>query len=169
MAARPFASRASYARFLRMQYRFHLDLAAVYESPELAGLIPDLSGRNRMSSVTADLNDMGVALPDAEPNGLRAPLEWPAGLGWLYVAEGSKLGAAILFKLAADLGLDERFGARHLVGFPEGRARHWREFTGVLDNVSLSSLQEEQMIAGARMAFDCARAHAELELHAGSR
>jgi protein TonB len=60
-------------------------------------------------------------------------------MGWLYVAEGSNLGAAFLLKEAVKLNLSGSFGARHLAGAPEGRGLHWRTFTAALD----SSQQQE--------------------------
>jgi heme oxygenase (biliverdin-IX-beta and delta-forming) len=161
MAAQPFASREHYARFLRVQYHFLRDVDVLYSSPLTSGVFADLSERNRLDGVEADLRDLQVEIPAADAQNV--VVEWPAALGWLYVAEGSKLGAAILFKLAANLGLDANFGARHLAGHPDGRARHWRSFTAALDAVSLSAVQEEQVIAGASAAFARVREHVERE------
>jgi heme oxygenase len=85
-------------------------------------------------------------------------------LGWLYVSEGSKLGAAILYKLAGKIGLDAQFGARHLAGHPDGRARHWRDFTAVLDTAPLDAGGEQRVTAGARAAF--MRMHGHVEAYA---
>ncbi len=63
-------------------------------------------------------------------------------MGWLYVVEGSNLGAAFLLKDAAKLGLGEEFGARHLAGAPEGRGLHWRTFTAALDEIELTEEEE---------------------------
>ena len=52
------------------------------------------------------------------------------------------------------LGLGPTFGARHLAGHAEGRARHWRSFTAAIDAVVLSPDEEERAGAGAREAFD---------------
>ncbi|MNP83126.1 Heme oxygenase [compost metagenome] len=63
-------------------------------------------------------------------------------LGWIFVSEGSKLGAAFLIKRAVGLGLSETFGARHL-GEPEGgRAHGWKSFVKTLDELELSAEQE---------------------------
>lgn len=80
-------------------------------------------------------------------------------MGWLYVVEGSKLGAAILYKLAGKLGLDENCGARHLAGHPDGRARHWRAFTAALDGLLLDEAAEQRVTAGAVAAFACMNSH----------
>ncbi|WP_369979586.1 biliverdin-producing heme oxygenase [Xanthomonas bundabergensis] len=172
MAAQPFASRANYARFVQVQYCFHCDMESVYRNPVLASVIPELAQRRRLPQLLADLADLGVAVPATPP----APA--PDGryyekqvnaLGWLYVAEGSNLGAAILAKLAARLGLHEQFGARHLAGHPDGRARHWRQFTAALDSVPLDPAHEQAVVAAACAAFDRVYAHVDTYLADGAR
>ncbi|MEN3811532.1 biliverdin-producing heme oxygenase, partial [Chromobacterium piscinae] len=66
---------------------------------------------------------------------------------------------AILYKLAGKLGLDENFGARHLAGHPDGRARHWRAFTSALDGLALDGDAEARVTAGAVAAFACMNGH----------
>ncbi|WAC61253.1 biliverdin-producing heme oxygenase [Brevundimonas sp. SL130] len=160
MKAEPFASRESYADFLRVQQLFHRDIAALYGAPELATKIPDLADRRRYEQVCADLADLGAA-PAPEGERLRfepdAPLDAPTALGWLYVAEGSNLGAAFLLKAAAGLGLSAEFGARHLAASPEGRANHWRSFTAALDALDLTVDEEARVMAGASAAFSRVR------------
>lgn len=160
MAAQPFASRDNYGRFLQVQYRFHTDMEGYFLSPVLGSVVPDLVERRRLDQIRADLADLGVPVPDVDALvGEYGKLA--DGLGWLYVAEGSNLGAAILLKHAAKLELDEGFGARHLAGHPDGRARHWREFTTVLDRVVFTADQERAVIEAARQAFDRVRGHVE--------
>ncbi|MBM7329458.1 biliverdin-producing heme oxygenase, partial [Agrobacterium sp. S2] len=89
------------------------------------------------------------------------PFDLPEAMGWLYVVEGSNLGAAFLLKDAAKLGLDEEFGARHLAGAPEGRGLHWRTFTAALDEISLTVEEEERVVAGAEEAFRAVHAYAQ--------
>ncbi|KAB8062725.1 biliverdin-producing heme oxygenase [Janthinobacterium violaceinigrum] len=162
MASAPFSSRASYARFLQAQYAFLRDVDALYDNAQLAALLPDLEQRRRYASIAADLHDLDTALPaDAATPPFDAQLDLATALGWLYVSEGSKLGAAILYKLAGKIGLDEHHGARHLAGHPDGRARHWREFTSVLDTATLDSAGEARMIDGARAAFLLMHGHVE--------
>lgn len=161
MAARPFASRENYGRFLQVQYRFHCDMEDYFLSPVLAELVPELADRQRLPQIRADLADLGLPPPEADTAGDRYDGQVAAGLGWLYVAEGSNLGAAVLLKQAARLGLDEQFGARHLAGHPDGRARHWREFTAVLDRIALAPEQELAVIEAASTAFDRVRGHVE--------
>ena len=159
MARQPFASRDNYVRFLDAQYRFLRDADALYDNPELAKLFPDLAERRRYVSIAADMGDLGRALPKLADAPIGRQLDVATAMGWLYVVEGSKLGAAILYKLAGKLGLDENFGARHLAGHPDGRARHWRAFTAALDGLSLDGESEARVTAGAVAAFARMNAH----------
>ncbi|MFN7110472.1 MAG: biliverdin-producing heme oxygenase [Brevundimonas sp.] len=160
MKAEPFASRDAYADFLRVQQLFHRDIAALYDAPALANKIPDLADRRRYQQVCADLADLGAAPAqedDHPPFAPGEPVDAPTALGWLYVAEGSNLGAAFLLKAAAGLGLSAEFGARHLAASPEGRANHWRSFTAALDALDLTVDEEARVMAGASAAFSRVR------------
>ncbi|MCP3370682.1 biliverdin-producing heme oxygenase [Bradyrhizobium cajani] len=155
MAQNPFANRERYGRFVTVQREFHRDIDGLYLSHALGRLLPGLSSRRRLGLIEQDLSDLGIV-----PASLRDRPEFdgkgadvPTAIGWLYVAEGSNLGAAFLLKAAGRLGLSESFGARHLAAAPEGRAAHWRTFTMALDAVDLSDPEEERAVAGARAAF----------------
>jgi heme oxygenase len=164
MAGRPFADRERYGRFLDVQYRFHRDIDGLYQRPELAERLPDLDGRRRLAQIAADRADLGLPpLADLPPPAFTAESEpdLATALGWLYVAEGSNLGAAFLFKAAAKLGLDETQGARHLAGHPDGRAAHWRQFTAALDAAKLDADGEARAIAGAEAAFSQVQAYVD--------
>ena len=162
MASAPFDNQQNYARFLQAQYAFLRDVDALYDHAGLAALLPDLEQRRRYASIAADLRDLDTALPaDSATPPFDAKLDLATALGWLYVSEGSKLGAAVLYKLAGKIGLDEHFGARHLAGHPDGRARHWRDFTAVLDSAPLDMEGEARLIDGARAAFVRMHGHVE--------
>jgi heme oxygenase len=158
MAGDPFADRDRYGLFLTVQQPFHRDIDALYDDPRLIALLPGLGERRRLGQIEQDLTDLGLPIPTpTAPPRLEGEADLPTALGWLYVAEGSNLGAAFLFKLALKLGLSENFGARHLAGHPDGRANHWRQFTAALDAVDLSPEQEVAVAAGAEAAFDRVR------------
>jgi heme oxygenase len=163
MAGDIFADRANFARFLRVQFRFHRDIDALYANAALDALLPDLAERRRLPQVTRDLRDLEQSLPGPVPARLAPDLPLASALGWLYVAEGSNLGGTILYKMAARLGLDADFGARHLAAHPDGAARHWRAFTAALDGVVLSDAEEQQVIDAADAAFRSVHDHVELE------
>lgn len=160
MAAEPFASRERYGLFLEVQHCFHADVSPLYHSPELGSLLPDLASRCRLDALRRDITDLaGSAPPILTPRA--GPLGVPAALGWLYVAEGSNLGAAFLLKEAEKLDLSEKFGARHLAGHPDGRGLHWRTFVAAFNGLTLSEADEADAAEGARAAFQ--RVHALVE------
>lgn len=164
MAGNPFASRDRFARFLRVQYRFHRDLDALYAHPLLAARLPDLGERRRLLKIANDLGALGQAPPAPAPARLRKDTPLPTALGWLYVAEGSNVGGTVLYKIAVDkLGLDRHHGASHLAAHPDGAARHWREFTAALDTVPLSTQQEDEVVHAAEDAFRTVHAYVREE------
>ena len=156
MRREPFASHERYGRFLSLQHAFHRDIDALYDDAGLQAVLPDLKVRRRLPLIVRDLADLGVLPPD---HGLEpvfadgAPADLATALGWLYVAEGSNLGAAFLLKEAGKIGLSERFGACHLGAAPEGRGLHWRTFTATLDALPLTVDEEPRVVAGAEAAF----------------
>lgn len=154
MESGAFDSKGNYGKFAQMQHAFHRDIDALYENASLDALLPDLQGRRRFGQIGQDLADLGIEpLPFAEAPKFGTEADIPTALGWLYVAEGSNLGAAFLIKAAEKLGLSETFGARHLSGHPEGRGKQWRSFTAALDSLDLSDEENERVIAGAEAAF----------------
>lgn len=154
MAGRPFESRERYGWFVAVQHGFHRDIDALYSNTVLDRLLADLAGRRRLGLIEQDLADLGVAAPALDATlTFRTDVDIPTALGWLYVAEGSNLGAAFLLKEATRLGLSESFGARHLAAAPEGRGLHWKTFTAALDALSLDAADEQRVIAGAKAAF----------------
>jgi heme oxygenase len=158
MAHKPFESRTRYGLFVKVQHRFHREIDALYASPVLDKLLPDLLGRRRFDLIEQDLADLGIAAPSIDALPVFASstdADLPTALGWLYVAEGSNLGAAFLLKEAKKLGLSETFGARHLAAAPEGRGLHWKSFIEALDSVRLTGPEDERVISGGRAAFAC--------------
>ncbi|MBK5003442.1 biliverdin-producing heme oxygenase [Pseudomonas sp. S32] len=148
----PFDSRESFARFVVAQYLFQAELQPLYNDPDLVAIVPDLAQRCRAQQALLDLADLGTQAPAA----LRGPLQAPSlgeAMGWIFVSEGSKLGAAFLIKRAAALGLSDSFGARHL-GEPQGgRAEGWKQFTRILDGLDLTAEEDAAAERGAVAAF----------------
>lgn len=152
MAGAPFQDRARYGLFVQVQYHFHNDIDALYQQPALNALLPGLQELRRLPLIAQDLQDLGITQP-AGQDAAAAGADLPTALGWLYVSEGSNLGAAFLLKEAIKLDLSETHGARHLAGSPEGRGLAWRRFTSALDSAALSPEEEQRVIAGANAAF----------------
>lgn len=156
MEASSFDCLEGYGRFAGVQWTFHRDIDVLYDDAALIALLPGLPERRRMALIAGDLADLGLATPPAEtppafPQGQAADVA--TALGWLYVAEGSNLGAALLRKEAAKLGLSDSHGARHLAPSGGGPAAHWRVFTAALDAAVLTPEEEDRAAAGARAAF----------------
>ncbi|MGN6549391.1 MAG: biliverdin-producing heme oxygenase [Pararhizobium sp.] len=152
LALRPFESRVRYVRFLLTQHAFFVTIEPLYRDPRASRVLAEGVAGSRLAKAEGDLHDLGVVAPRAAPPPL-SDVPFPDLVGWLYVAEGSKLGAAFLLKEAEKLGLGKGFGARHLGPHPEGRGLEWRRFVGRLDAAALSPREEEHAIAAAAAAF----------------
>lgn len=152
-ACDPFSSRERFARFVLAQYLFQSELQALYQDADLGRIFPGLAQRCRAEQARLDLADLNTEVPSPVAGAIGQP-SLAHALGWLFVSEGSKLGAAFLIKRVAALGLDEHTGARHL-GEPEGgRAEGWKRFTRTLDALTLSEAEEHEAEAGAIAAFE---------------
>ena len=155
MSEKPFENRENYGRFVIAQYLFQRDIESLYDEPRLLTMIPDLPSRPRLAAAAADLQDLGITIPEEAGAPAADTLGLGAGLGWLYVSEGSKLGAAFLFKEAGQkLGLSETLGARNLAAPEGGRGAAWKRFVHVLDNNTLTDDEKEHVVDGARDAFE---------------
>lgn len=144
-----FSSLNGYRMFLLSQYIFHRDIMKIYEDETLLGLLPDLKSRNRLACIEADMHDLDLPTPPAS-SGDVIPFNPSVAVGWLYVAEGSKLGANILSRMSLALGLTESFGARHLAPAPEGRGQSWKVFKTAIDG---AELDRSMCVAAAEEAF----------------
>ena len=148
----PFETQANFARFVVAQYLFQSELVSLYNDAELTAIVPDLPARCRAEAAKADLADLDAEIPTAVAGALKNPSK-AASLGWLFVSEGSKLGAAFLIKRAVGLGLSDTFGARHLGEPAGGRAEGWKRFTRTLDGLEFSAEEEADVEKGAINAF----------------
>jgi len=144
----PFETQANFARFVVAQYLFQSELVALYNDAELIKIVPDLAERCRAEAAKRDLSDLDTEVPAPVAGAVKNPSKAEA-LGWLFVSEGSKLGAAFLIKRAVGLGLSETFGARHLGEPAGGRAEGWKSFTRTLDALEFSAEEEAAVEKGA--------------------
>jgi heme oxygenase len=149
----PFETQANFARFVVAQYLFQSELVSLYNDAELTVIVPDLPARCRAEAAKADLADLDTEVPAPVAGAVKNPTKAEA-LGWLFVSEGSKLGAAFLIKRAVGLGLSETFGARHLGEPAGGRAEGWKRFVKTLDGLALSAQEEAELDKGAIDAFN---------------
>jgi heme oxygenase len=149
----PFETQANFARFVVAQYLFQSELVSLYNDAELTAIVPDLPARCRADAAKADLADLDTDVPAPVAGALKNPTKAQA-LGWIFVSEGSKLGAAFLIKRAVGLGLSETFGARHLGEPAGGRAEGWKSFVKTLDGLEFSAQEEAEVEKGAVDAFN---------------
>lgn len=147
-----FESKENYAQFTLSQYYFQKDVENLYLDPKVQQLIPDLDVRGRSEAALQDLKDLGI-----EPQQQIIATEtvgFPESLGWIYVSEGSTLGAAFLFKEAqAKFGFNAEFAARNLAAYPEGRAVVWKRFKQTLDEANFTEQEKNDVIKGALSGF----------------
>ncbi len=150
--AKVFLSKEKYAQFTLSQYYFQREIEHLFEKEGVAGLIPDLDIRGRSKQALADLNDLGIQPNEQQLQSENVQL--PEALGWIYVSEGSTLGATFLFKEAQKhLGFSETFAARNLAAYPEGRAKVWKRFVQALDETGFDQTQQDRVVQGALDAF----------------
>lgn len=148
MAHGLFSNADKYKSFVKLQYLFHRDANALYNHAQLLEIIPDLTARNRFTHVCQDMQDLGLPFPEDV-----SPVDTPdasTAAGWLYVAEGSKLGANFLTKLVEKIGFTDTFGARHLAADPGGRGASWNAFKSAIDHAGFDPVLAT---TGARAAF----------------
>lgn len=162
-AAAAFDSVEAYGRFVQMQWAFHAEIAPLYADADLQAVLPGLAGRQRLALVADDLADLDLApVVEPDPRFAVSRIDMAEALGWLYVAEGSNMGAALLRKAVARLGLSDEHGGRHLAPAADGPAAQWRVFTAALDAAELDSAGEGRAVQGARAAFSRVERLAEL-------
>ena len=107
ISAKPSRTRDHYIRLLTVQYRFHRATDGLYIRALTLPASLEIPTRRRLDRVRQDLVDLGgSATVHEDPEPLDASrIEPAAAIGWLWVAEGSTLGAASLLQRAAALGL----------------------------------------------------------------
>lgn len=146
-----FASKEKYAQFTLSQYYFQKEIKALFQNENMTAIIPDLDIRGRSDAALLDLKDLNIIPKQTQA---LQKIAFPQALGWIYVSEGSTLGAAFLFKEAQKrLGFDAEFGARNLAAYPEGRMKVWKRFTQALDEAGFTEQQKDQVVQGALDGF----------------
>ncbi|MCG7221309.1 biliverdin-producing heme oxygenase [Acinetobacter sp. AG3] len=147
-----FESKENYAQFTLSQYYFQKDVEHLYQDSQVEQLIPDLDVRGRSDAALQDLTDLGLT---PQQQGIATDeISFPQSLGWIYVSEGSTLGAAFLLKEAqVRFGFNADFAARNLAAYPEGRGLVWKRFKQTLDDANFSLEEQQLIIEGAMQGF----------------
>lgn len=143
----------SAARYAAVLVRFH----AIWQGlePRLAELLDDEAfwrPRRRLPWLDADLAGLGCATPALVGPPVLESLA--AGLGALYVVEGSTLGGRVILRHLDRLGLRP---ATYFAGYGEATGRMWKGFLAKLQAVPESAAATA--VAGATATF------AHLEQH----
>lgn len=131
-----------YDRFLLGSFRHRSPAEAAFTG------IPVPAVRRMLPALLADLADRDLAVPATQP--LHLSNDMASALGAAYVIEGSALGARVLVKSAASLGLSATHGARYLSAQSASIAA-WRELLVLLDRMETSSW--DRAAGAARAVF----------------
>lgn len=142
-----------YASLLSSFYTAHALIEASLGAQELApgwlGLGIDIASHGQLDALTEDLARLGVrperaASPQLQ---LRSPAE---ALGCLYVVEGSALGRRVLGPQ-----LKDKLGEVPSAFFDgrDGQPQAWRQVQHSLKCSTDDRLEQQAILAGARMAF----------------
>jgi len=136
----PAGRHCSECGYVQLAHGYRKYLAASYEMRSLlerrldlsrAGAIwPDWPNRRIADLIAADISDLGGVATAPEEN-VQTTLSTAEQLGVLYLLEGSALGAWVLVKSVAEIGLTASFGARHLFS-QAGDGEVWRRFLSVI-------------------------------------
>ena len=152
MSYEPLESNENYINFLRFQHKLMEKVAPLYQNKQLTTVFNDLGSRCRLNYLELDLTDFNQPVSSINNDEVNA-LSLPAAIGWLYVIEGSKLGAAILAREVGKLNLTGEFGARFLAGPGSGGGSAWREFMQSVELLDFSESEEKTKLDGAKDAF----------------
>lgn len=142
-----FETRDGFQRYLAATFEMRARYERLLDLNHAERVWADYPARRIAALVAQDIADLGGVAVSPEPVDEKI---YSAGelLGMLYVLEGSSLGARVLVKLVADLGLSASFGARHLFRQAEDRGA-WRSFID-----TLSASHEPACHDSARATFD---------------
>lgn len=151
MSMKPFENTDNYKKFLQAQYEFHKAVLPIYQNEKLTSQFAGLDKLARFDRVKSDMADLEVSPFDGvEPTPTFTDNE---AIGWLYCVEGSNVGAAILYKEAGKIALDDQHGAFHLASHQDGRAQHWRNTKAKIDALNLDDTARGEALKGSDDAF----------------
>jgi len=136
-------ARDGYGRFLQAQAGAYLPVEAALTRAGAATLVADWAARLRASRLVADLDALGLAVPDEDAGITFA--DDAAVLGGVYVLEGSRLGGAMLAR-----GVPADFPKRFLAPDQSG---NWRRLLDILEQEVISPGERSSAIESASRVF----------------
>ncbi|MCM2291013.1 biliverdin-producing heme oxygenase [Allorhizobium sp. BGMRC 0089] len=144
-----FDCRESYQRYVIGMARFRLSAESLWRVNRLQDWRPTLLGQDLGRDLVALSAEIG-AFPV-----MAAPVSRAGWLGMGYVLEGACLGARLLVRRAATLGLTAETGAAHLHRQTDSLS-NWHRLGALLEQAE--EIDERPMIASAKATFALAQA-----------
>lgn len=144
-----FESLDGYQQYLTATAAARIDLETALERSRVKDIVPVWPGYSLTPALIADLGDFNLS---SRTGSTPAPMDHATVWGVAYVLAGASLGAIVLSRRAADLGLSASFGARHLFQ-QAATAKTWGPFLTMFNTLALTSEQEDACVEGAHHAF----------------
>lgn len=150
-------TRASYIDHLVRLFGLHVSAEIALQALNFKPLGFAYPSPYRSKLLAADLAELGV--PPQVLRGLSLPPAprlgtIPAGLGCIYVLEGSAKGArAILPEITAALGLDAERGATFFNGYGQEMKLMWQGLLSALNRIEPSSEEGSEAVEAALETF----------------
>ena len=144
------SSAAAYSAFLLANWPF-ASIEAALESAGIHRVLPDWDKRRRRQVLADDLRQCGISPPSIDRLEIRS--DHGTLLGWSYVLEGSRLGAAMILRAIDGPGEQVARGTqflRHCAG------KHlWQSYKIALSEIDGDPPAIASACAGAALAFRC--------------
>ncbi|MDP3495685.1 MAG: biliverdin-producing heme oxygenase [Hyphomonadaceae bacterium] len=124
-----FATREGYLRYLEATFAMRAKYERLLDASAAELVWAEWPARRIAGLVGQDIADLGgVAAPEEYRDG---PVSTAELLGVLYVLEGASVGARMLVRSVAEMGLTAEFGARHMFR-QAGDRDAWRSFLAMM-------------------------------------
>jgi len=145
-----FSSAAGYSAFLLANW----PCASIEAALDMAGIrhvLPDWDKRRRRRLLADDLAQFGISPPSTTP--LAIDPDRGTLLGWSYVLEGSRLGAAMILRAVHGSGKEVAWETHFL---RHGEGEHlWQSYKTALSAIDGDQPAISNACAGAELAFQC--------------
>lgn len=148
-----FASPGGYGDYVRRTLRARGPLEAILDRSGAGALFAAWPERRIAGALRADLDALGLPEAPAAPCD-DEPLCLAGMLGALYVLEGSAIGAHVISRRAAALGIGPASGGCHL-HIQKGAPQAFRAFLHVLETARLDAAHENECLRAAVATFEC--------------
>lgn len=149
----PLETLQSYSAFLAGLYQYRCATEAALRDLDWPAAFGTWRPLYIAPLLAADLGDLD-RLP-VRPTAAKLSNDIASLLGVSYVLEGSALGARLISRQATALGLNDRFGARHLAA-QTSELTNWRAFLNLAEN--LPGVDRPRAVQAANESFAAAAA-----------